>query len=90
MVFVMANEMIEGFRPTASGVQVPDWLKMNLEVKLYSESRCKQGRITEMRLQTSTDLLTLILKTQNAFFAMTLSQGREEWAAKLKSQSIGV
>lgn len=32
LVFIMAYAMAEGFQPTASGAQMPEWMKLDLEV----------------------------------------------------------
>lgn len=34
LVFIMAFAMPEGFQPTAGGAQMPEWMKMDLEVSL--------------------------------------------------------
>ena len=35
LVFIMAFAMAEGFQPTAGGAQMPDWMKLDLEVSSY-------------------------------------------------------
>lgn len=32
LVFIMAFAMPEGFQPTAGGAQMPEWMKVDLEV----------------------------------------------------------
>lgn len=32
VVFIMAFAMPEGFQPTANGAQMPEWMKLDLEV----------------------------------------------------------
>ena len=36
LVFIMAYAMPEGFQPTASGTQMPEWMKLDLEVSLIA------------------------------------------------------
>jgi hypothetical protein len=36
IVFIMAFAMPEGFQPTAGGAQMPEWMKLDLEVGLIS------------------------------------------------------
>ena len=38
LVFIMAFAMPEGFQPTASGAQMPEWMKVDLEVCDYPTS----------------------------------------------------
>lgn len=36
LVFIMAFAMPEGFQPTAGGAQMPEWMKLDLQVRLIS------------------------------------------------------
>ena len=38
LVFIMAFAMPEGFQPTAGGAQMPEWMKLDLEVGLLISS----------------------------------------------------
>ena len=38
LVFIMAFAMPEGFQPTAGGAQMPEWMKLDLEVGFYLSS----------------------------------------------------
>ncbi|KAL9077081.1 MAG: hypothetical protein Q9157_003477 [Trypethelium eluteriae] len=96
LVFIMAFAMPEGFQPTAGGAQMPDWMKVDMEVSCTLDD---QGGVYFVN-RMSTDLSARCVQNgvvnvepndaKRIFYNDLTSEQGDTWAAKLKPQSLGV
>ena len=101
LVFIMAFAMPEGFQPTAGGAQMPEWMKLNLEVSLIPFHLRPLSLFKNLSLLAAHPSLisqkiqkgVVHVEPEDAkriFYNDISSAEGDEWASKLTHQSLGV
>ncbi|KAL9096292.1 MAG: hypothetical protein Q9165_001289 [Trypethelium subeluteriae] len=96
LVFIMAFAMPEGFQPTAGGAQMPDWMKVDVEVSRILDDQVVIQFVNRISTDSSAHCVqngVVNVEPNDAkriFYNDLNPEQSDSWAAKLKPQSLGV